>query len=316
MDTEQNNGSDAAELQEQDQPVNGADVEPAEAEEAAADPEPGAVAIELAAKTLSGDLRDFVIELLRDLRSPWHKLPESQQSFQAQRVQDRCAEMVGEAVNLIAAREFPAIDVLLEEIRFKEKGCDVKLGVSGMSRELRHALVDSRGGRVMVVIADPLFFRGARGPAKIDKQALFDATPNGHDEPAGAAGPLFAEGAAEPIGEARNHGYNDGFDGVQDHAARWAAGVAGHADYELGKAEGEDERAAKLAEAREVGATAGEAGADRLDNPHPAGTAEHDMWLAGWIAADPEPGAATAEPPQPKRRGRPRKDAAGQAAGA
>jgi hypothetical protein len=47
---------------------------------------------------------------------------------------------------------------------------------------------------------------------------------------------------AQPDEAARTAGRQDGLGGVMDHAARWPQGEPGHADYELGRAEGEAER--------------------------------------------------------------------------
>ena len=45
-----------------------------------------------------------------------------------------------------------------------------------------------------------------------------------------------------PVHEtARRAGRQDGLEGHRDHAGRWPSGVYGHADYELGWAEGEAE---------------------------------------------------------------------------
>lgn len=257
MDTDQENGSIVAESQENG-PVP-ADQALAEGAAFLAGDDPGAVVaangsapppIEFAAKTLTGDLRDLLLDELRQLREPWHKLSERQQEIIAERVYGRSVEAVAELVNVIGARSFPFVDALVEEIRFKEKGCDLKLALSGMSRENRHAVVDARGTRIMLVIADSLYFHGARGPAKIDRQALFDAPPAAKDEPEGeASGPLFAE----PDLEARATGEADGFAGVRDHAARYPQGEAGHGDYELGWNAGA-ERRQDLAEARQVDA--------------------------------------------------------------
>ena len=49
-------------------------------------------------------------------------------------------------------------------------------------------------------------------------------------------------GYAEPDEEARTAGRQDGLGGVIDHAARYPQGEPGHADYMLGRAEGEAER--------------------------------------------------------------------------
>jgi hypothetical protein len=51
-----------------------------------------------------------------------------------------------------------------------------------------------------------------------------------------------ANGYAEPDEEARTAGRQDGLGGVIDHAARYPLGEPGHADYMLGRADGEAER--------------------------------------------------------------------------
>lgn len=311
--------------------------------EVVADPAPeGAAAandtpaepIALVARTLSGDLRDAMIELMKDQRQAWHKLSERQQEYVAQRVQDRCVELVIDAVNLIAAHGFIAISVTLEQVTFKPKGIEAKLALANISVGTRHALVDAQGSQVMIVVADPKTFLGARGAPKIDKQALFDAPPVEQDEAEGdGVGPLFVgqggdaaddeiPGAPQVIkvedlpayeSEARRIGREDGQLGFRDHAARYASGEPGHADYELGHNDGTAERRA-LEAARDHGAEAGTAGADKSTNPYDAGTAEHDQWLAGWIAPRPgESGDAEVgeeqEAPKPRRGRRARAEA-------
>ncbi len=288
----------------------------------------------LAVRTLSGDLGDAVLDILREIRDPWHKLTESRQTFIAGQIRQTTGLLVERAVNLLAAQEFPAIAVILEQLAFKPKGIEAKLAMSAIDRATRHQLVDAQGKPVLIVIADPAAFMGARGPAKIDKQA--PELPLDAAEPAGEAiGPLpdesgfepdpeFAEADAadlkrpgnkgkrrpavvEPHLEAQRIGKEDGLRGDRDHAARYPAGQYGHADdYEIGHALGQNERAALMATARELGAVAGKAGAERDTNPYPIASAEHDLWLAAWTA--PEPGNNGTAEPSPKRRGRPRAD--------
>ena len=81
---------------------------------------------------------------------------------------------------------------------------------------------------------------------------------------------------AEPHAEARAQGREDGLAGHRDHAARWPAGEYGHADYALGHADGEAERARVMA----------------LGEAQQGGDAGHE-------------GGNGAEPPK-RRRGRPR----------
>lgn len=61
--------------------------------------------------------------------------------------------------------------------------------------------------------------------------------------------PAAAPKQAQPNPIAREIGFADGLAGVQDHADRYAAGEAGHGDYALGWADGQEqrERAAGLA---------------------------------------------------------------------
>lgn len=60
-------------------------------------------------------------------------------------------------------------------------------------------------------------------------------------------------GTATPNSEAREAGREDGLGGVRDHAARYPKGEAGHGDYELGRADGEAERARILAMGKPTG---------------------------------------------------------------
>jgi hypothetical protein len=196
-------------------------------------------ALNLSAMTLMGDMRDFMLELVRDQREPWHKLSESQQSYVAQRIEDRCRETVNTAVTLIAGRDFAAIPATLKECKIKD-GIEAKVVLSRYD-ENRHELLDASGSEILIILADAKAFLGARAPAKIDRQALFDAPPV-ETEPAGdAAGPLFAAavGTVEPDLYAQSVGKEDGASGNRDHAARYPAGTYGHADYELGHAEGQ-----------------------------------------------------------------------------
>jgi hypothetical protein len=62
------------------------------------------------------------------------------------------------------------------------------------------------------------------------------------DQTAAPAPKANGNGTAAPNPLARETGYTDGFAAVRDHAAKWAAGEAGHGDYELGWVEGQAAR--------------------------------------------------------------------------
>lgn len=268
----QSEASAAADLGPCDGAIQLATGETAQREQPGAE-DPGArsAATEIAARTAAGDLRDFVLEEIRQLGSPWRKLSESHQGYIAQRVQDRCQQIVTEAVNLIAARDFTAIAVSLEQVALKPKGIEAKLALAAVTHEIRHALVDAQGHTVMIVVADPKQFLGARGPAKIDRQALFDAPPVGEDAPGEGVGPLFVQA-------------------VGDEAAELSEDAPPVITIE------------QMDAARELGAKAGEAGFDRSANPYPAATTLHNQWLAGWIAPRPDEEEAGEKKPRRGRR--------------
>lgn len=114
-----------------------------------------AAAAALAERTLTGDLRDFILTLFRDERNPWHMMSEERQTWLAQHVEDECETLVERAVGIIAGRDLPSIAVGLEQIAFKPKGVEAKLTFAAMDASTRHQLVDSQGGRVVIVVCDP-----------------------------------------------------------------------------------------------------------------------------------------------------------------
>ncbi|HEX3884773.1 MAG TPA: hypothetical protein VHW66_19120 [Stellaceae bacterium] len=124
----------------------------------------------LAERTLSGDLRDYLLGLFREQRNPWPLLSETQQSNLAAEIEVESEIIIKRCVEIIGARNFPAIGVNLEQVTFKPKGVEAKMTFGAMDMATRHELVDRQGGRVIVVAADPDVFRGSRGLARIDKQ--------------------------------------------------------------------------------------------------------------------------------------------------
>lgn len=170
----------------------------------------GDSAIELAKGTLLGDMRDGIIEQLRTYPESWGKLTEAQQKFMAQGIEDRCRRTIEMAVKILAADDRVTIAVQLEQVTFKPKGSDAKIAFLGLSRELKHALVDAQGSRVLIVVADATAYMGARRKPRIDKQ-----------EP------------ALSLVEARDHGTEDGKGGNRSHEERYADGTPERKEYEL-----------------------------------------------------------------------------------
>jgi hypothetical protein len=236
----------------------------------------------LAAATLAGDMRDGILEMMRDLREPFHKIGEKHQGYFATRAYDLSMTIVGQMVGIIAAHDFPSIAASIKTTKIKDS-IEAVLVVSKHD-EYRHQLLDMTGAEVTLVLVDSRQFMGARGAPLIDK-----------DEPElpidKGDGPLFAE--TNP--DAHAVGRANGLCGHQDNAARWTAGSAGRAAYDAGHAEGSEERRLNLIAARREGAVAARnEESDGSENPYPLGSAERDEWAGGWL----NPAAVEAESAQ------------------
>ena len=119
-----------------------------------------AATLALATETLTGDIRDFILDRLRHEqdRRPWHQRSEAEQRDTVHRVESAVHELVTKAIELMAAGGRRTIAATLDQVTVKD-------GVTGklvLSRHdpLRHRLFDSVGSRVLVVVADPEDFTG------------------------------------------------------------------------------------------------------------------------------------------------------------
>lgn len=218
-------------------------------------------ALDLVAETLLGDFRDRMLKLFREQAEPWRKLSENGQIYLAQYVEDECRRVIVRAVGLLAARGFEAIPVGLETVAFKPKGIEAKLTLAGLTRDVRHALVDAQGHPVMIVIADHRAFMGARGAPQIDRQALVDAPPVGEDGEGDAVGPLPEDPGDEPVDagpriikvEDLPHQADDPSGGAKKYF-------------------------------RDMGRDSALGGGAEDDNPFPSKMPAHKSWAAGWKA--------------------------------
>ncbi len=136
--------------------------------------------LDLAADTLTGDIRDLVLDTLRHEQDkrPWHLRSEAQQRETVSRVEQAAHAWVRRAVELIAAGGRRTIRATIEQVVIKD-GIKAVLTMSKFD-ELRHNLVDAQGSSVLVVVAEPEQFEGERDPVAIkpDQPDMpFDATP-------------------------------------------------------------------------------------------------------------------------------------------
>lgn len=121
----------------------------------------------VAAETLTGDLRDFVLDRLRHEQDkrPWDKRSEAEQRDTVHRVEAAVREIVAKAIEILAAGGRRTIRATLDQVTVKD-GIVGKL-VMMKSDPLRHQLFDSVGNAVLIVVADPEEFTGERAEVKI-----------------------------------------------------------------------------------------------------------------------------------------------------
>lgn len=112
-----------------------------------------------AANGLAAQITETLLDEIRALDKPWHKIPEAQQAVAIARLSDRVANAMRQAVSVLSAQGHPAVICNLFEVKFKE-------GVRGVitvapGSDMRHQLADHATKDVVLVLADPsLFMQG------------------------------------------------------------------------------------------------------------------------------------------------------------
>ena len=120
--------------------------------------------IDLAAKTLSGDIRDFLLDRVKNLGKPWPAMTEQEQRDQIMAAKEAAVRLVRKTAELIAAEGRKAMVGQLVKVQIKDKiQCQIDFAKTD---ECRHELFDSQGLSVLLVVADAQPFIGERGPAE------------------------------------------------------------------------------------------------------------------------------------------------------
>lgn len=157
----------------------------------------GETTVRLAADTLRGDVRDRLLDVVRNMPKPWQQLTESGQRSLAVTIEGIADDLIDRACQIMAAGGRSTIVGALETYQQKGREVVAKLKFMGtweVIEELHHACGDT----VQLVALNADDFKGQRGKVAISKdqadmldddQAVFDHTDQGAD--------LAAEEAAE-----------------------------------------------------------------------------------------------------------------------
>ena len=142
---------------------------------------------EMAADTLRGDMRDFMLDLFKRRPKPWQQMSEQEQQDLVLRCSEHAEDIIDRLALLISTAGQESIPGKLVQFTVKD---GVKAQVDFLSTgENLDFLGSSVQGYVRVIRVDTEQFKGQRQDAEIDKDepALFDQTDQGRDHAAEVA---------------------------------------------------------------------------------------------------------------------------------
>jgi hypothetical protein len=120
---------------------------------------------ELAAETLTGDIRDWLLMHLRDMQKPWAQMSEREQREKINSAESASRDFVRKGVNIIAAKEFDKVFVRVG--KFTVKDGEIK-GEFTCNASHDNLLSISDAGSAVLVLADSVTFAGERAEALPD----------------------------------------------------------------------------------------------------------------------------------------------------
>lgn len=144
-------------------------------------------ALDVAAATMTGDLRDAALMWIRQLQKPWAAMSEENQQDVIESIEKQAIMMTRKAVELIAAQAQESVVVVLQE--FKVKGSKLELKLSTYcSEEYVGTLLKMKNVNSVLRLADVEPMHGEREKAKPDPQQLSIPGTDGEAPPASEEG--------------------------------------------------------------------------------------------------------------------------------
>lgn len=123
-------------------------------------------AADLAASTLTGDIRDFLLDRVKRLGKPWVAMSEDEQADQIHAAKEAAEHLVKQVCHIIASDGRKAV---VGELRKVTQDTCIKVVIEFSKQdEQRHAIWDAQGQTVLLVVAGADTFTGERGPAEPD----------------------------------------------------------------------------------------------------------------------------------------------------
>lgn len=119
--------------------------------------------INLASATLTGDVRDFLLDRLKNFQKPWVAMSEDEQRESIISAKDAAEHLVKQACRIIAAEGRNVVEANLDQITIKD-GIKAVLTFTNNSAT-REALGSATGQIVLVVTSGAEIFTGEQKPA-------------------------------------------------------------------------------------------------------------------------------------------------------
>lgn len=132
-------------------------------------------------ETLSGDVRDAMLNRIRHLQKPWAQMTEAEQRECAEGIAMAAHHFVREAVRELSSYEWPHAVVKLGEIKIagSDKGIEGKISCANIEHN-RTVLGENVGGFCMLLMVDSETFMAERAPVQIDPDQ--PELPEGEDQ--------------------------------------------------------------------------------------------------------------------------------------
>lgn len=182
-------------------------------------------AAEVASRTMTGDLRDVLLDIMRTPKlsgKAWKDMSEDEQRQVRDQITSKVEYSVSRAVDIIKSEGRQHVKVLLKSVTIKD-------GIKGAfeapkASELRHELIDAQGDTCLVVLLGSDKYKGERAPVKIDKdQRELPTEPakekKANEEPAHSpeTGEIIEEGdESDDLETEEDDEDDDGFEDIED----------------------------------------------------------------------------------------------------
>lgn len=116
------------------------------------------------ASTLLGDVRDAMLDRMRQMPKPWQVMSPGEQQEIIEGCTRTATHLVNETARIISAKGFPTVNGKLVKAQIKD-GMQLQIDVSRHDPQ-RLTVIDSVNSPVLIVFAEPDMFMGEKAPAK------------------------------------------------------------------------------------------------------------------------------------------------------